>query len=81
MNIITHQPEYYANVHNATNRRREINLNGTHNAAWEKRQQDLANERAKKEKIFKERQEYHRFVGLCSRSDGREEKRLTRVFS
>ena len=65
MNIITHQPEYYTNLHNMTNKKKEINLSGTHNAAWEKRQQDLANERAKKERIFKERQEYHRFVRFC----------------
>lgn len=58
INIITNRPiEYYKN---GQNNRRSDDLQGTRNAAWEKRQHDLANERAKKETIYKERQEYHR---------------------
>ena len=63
LNIITHQPvEYFANGQVSANDTRTANLRGTRNAALEKRQQDIANERAKKERIFKERQEYHRLV-------------------
>ena len=65
VNIITHQPiKYFSNEHNVANDTRQVSLRGTRNAALEKRQQDIANERAKKERVFKERQEYHRFVGF-----------------
>ena len=65
VNIITNKPiNYFGNEHNATNDRRGFSLRGTRNAAWEKRQQDLANDRAKKERVFKERQEYHRLVSV-----------------
>lgn len=62
MNIITNRPiEYWQKDRNGvSNDTRSASLDGTRNAAWEKRQQDIANDRARKERIFKERQEYNR---------------------
>ena len=60
INIITNKPiEYFTNGH-VNRQRRDKDLTDTRNAAWEKRERDLAENRSKQETILRERQEFQR---------------------